>query len=88
LFGEVIGINGWREIICSRGDKNNWRDGPQESSRIFRQSSRLYASTCELAVNPLETSDYNADGSLAKKTVYERDDEGKLLKMTPLQILA
>jgi hypothetical protein len=31
--------------------------------------------------NPLETSDYNVDGSLVKKSIFERDDKGKLLKM-------
>jgi len=32
--------------------------------------------------NPLETSEYNADGSLVRKSVFERDDKGTLLKMT------
>jgi hypothetical protein len=31
---------------------------------------------------PLEISEYNADGSLVKKTAFERDQEGKPLKMT------
>lgn len=32
--------------------------------------------------NPVETSDYDSNGSLVKKTAFERDYEGKRLKMT------
>jgi len=32
--------------------------------------------------NPLGTSDYGGDGSLTKKSVFERDQEGKVPKMT------
>lgn len=53
-----------------------------ESNTVSHADGTKTVSRIDSNNNPLETSEYRADGTLSKRTLYERDHEGRLLRTT------